>query len=86
MGDKKGKKDKAKGQRQNDAKEAKATKQKQDKQKTQTRKYGANKTVHSHFIFTVYDDGELILLDPWILFWQMYQDQALNKPDAGNGL
>lgn len=29
---------------------------------------------HSHFIFKVYDDGELYLLDPWILFWQMMRD------------
>jgi len=29
---------------------------------------------HSHFIFKVYDDGELYLLDPWILFWQMLRD------------
>lgn len=34
---------------------------------------------HSHFGFTVIDHGELIRLDPWILFWQMYQDQAANK-------
>lgn len=30
---------------------------------------------HSHFIFRVYDDGNLYLLDPWILFWQMYRDE-----------
>ena len=30
---------------------------------------------HSHFAFSVFDAGELIRLDPWILFWQMYQDQ-----------
>ncbi|MFC1672007.1 hypothetical protein ACFL01_02605, partial [Planctomycetota bacterium] len=29
---------------------------------------------HSHFIFKVQDEGEEILLDPWILFWQMYRD------------
>ncbi len=23
----------------------------------------------------VYDDGNLYLLDPWILFWQMYRDE-----------
>lgn len=40
---------------------------------------------HSHFVFRVYDDGDVVLLDPWILFWQMYQDQAPNKPDAGDG-
>lgn len=31
---------------------------------------------HSHFVFKVHDYGETILLDPWILFWQMYQDQV----------
>ncbi len=30
---------------------------------------------HSHFSFAVLDRGELIPLDPWILFWQMYQDE-----------
>jgi hypothetical protein len=34
---------------------------------------------HSHFVFKVREpgaaDGEEILLDPWILFWQMYQDR-----------
>lgn len=30
---------------------------------------------HSHFTFTVQDMGDLYLLDPWILFWQMVQDQ-----------
>jgi hypothetical protein len=29
---------------------------------------------HSHFAFAVFDRGELTRLDPWILFWQMYQD------------
>lgn len=29
---------------------------------------------HSHFVFKVDDEGETILLDPWILFWQMYRD------------
>jgi hypothetical protein len=29
---------------------------------------------HSHFAFAVFDAGELIRLDPWILFWQMYRD------------
>lgn len=33
---------------------------------------------HSHFAFAVLDHGEFIYLDPWILFWQMYQDQAAN--------
>ena len=31
---------------------------------------------HSHFVFKIRDCGETILLDPWILFWQMYRDQA----------
>ena len=31
---------------------------------------------HSHFAFAVIDRGELIRLDPWILFRQMYRDQA----------
>ena len=36
---------------------------------------------HSHFVFKIRepqtpDDAE-ILLDPWILFWQMYRDRAL---------
>ena len=29
---------------------------------------------HSHFVFKIHDYGETILLDPWILFWQMYKD------------
>jgi hypothetical protein len=39
---------------------------------------------HSHFGFAVIDHGELIRLDPWILFWQMYQDQATNKTAGGD--
>jgi len=31
---------------------------------------------HSHFGFAVFDGVELIRLDPWILFWQMYQDRT----------
>jgi len=31
---------------------------------------------HTHFAFAVFEFGELIRLDPWILFWQMYRDQA----------
>lgn len=30
---------------------------------------------HSHFVFKVSDEGETILLDPWILFHQMYLDR-----------
>ena len=40
---------------------------------------------HSHFVFKVHDYGETILLDPWILFWQMYRDQqasATSRPSA----
>lgn len=29
---------------------------------------------HSHFVFKIHDEGETVLLDPWILFWQMYRD------------
>ncbi|MEX0774525.1 MAG: hypothetical protein WD042_02300 [Phycisphaeraceae bacterium] len=36
---------------------------------------------HSHFVFGVIEPGgaedDKILLDPWILFWQMYQDRRL---------
>ena len=35
---------------------------------------------HSHFVFGVIEpgasDADKILLDPWILFWQMYRDRA----------
>lgn len=35
---------------------------------------------HTHFVFGVLEPGDsmdaLILLDPWILFWQMYRDRA----------
>jgi len=31
---------------------------------------------HSHFVFKVHDEGETVLLDPWILFRQMYRDQG----------
>lgn len=39
---------------------------------------------HSHFVFAVVDHGDLIRLDPWILFWQMYQDLAANKTAGGD--
>lgn len=29
---------------------------------------------HSHFVFKVVNDGEVVMLDPWILFRQMYLD------------
>jgi hypothetical protein len=36
---------------------------------------------HSHFVFAVREpgaaEGDDILLDPWILFWQMYRDRDL---------
>ena len=31
---------------------------------------------HSHFVFRVVDEGAEVLLDPWLLFWQMYEDRA----------
>jgi hypothetical protein len=34
---------------------------------------------HSHFVFKIHDYGETILLDPWILFWQMYKDQKIRN-------
>ena len=34
---------------------------------------------HSHFAFDVLDHGQLIHLDPWILFWQVYRDQAAKR-------
>lgn len=34
---------------------------------------------HSHFVFKIHDCGETILLDPWILFWQMCRDQEANQ-------
>ena len=36
---------------------------------------------HSHFGFAIYDGGELIRLDPWILFWQMYRDASADVAD-----
>ena len=30
---------------------------------------------HSHFVFKIHDYGETIMLDPWILFRQMYLDR-----------
>lgn len=39
---------------------------------------------HSHFVFRVHDEGQTVSLDPWILFWQMYLDQASPAtPGAG---
>ncbi len=39
---------------------------------------------HSHFAFAVVDHGEMIRLDPWILFWQMYRDTKTNKTADDN--
>lgn len=30
---------------------------------------------HSHFTFTINELGDRYVLDPWILFWQMYRDK-----------
>ncbi|MFO7869943.1 MAG: hypothetical protein R6V03_00720 [Kiritimatiellia bacterium] len=38
---------------------------------------------HSHFGFAVVDGGELIRLDPWILFRQMYRDKASANAAGG---
>jgi len=38
---------------------------------------------HSHFTFAVHHLGDTYLLDPWILFWQMYEDQKASGV-AGN--
>jgi hypothetical protein len=40
---------------------------------------------HSHFAFAVVERGEIIRLDPWILFWQMYLDQAASRTAGGDG-
>lgn len=40
---------------------------------------------HTHFGFTVLDHGELIQLDPWILFWQMYRDQGIIQQADATG-
>lgn len=34
----------------------------------------SGETDHSHFVFKIHDEGETVLIDPWILFWQMYRD------------
>ncbi|HIT74025.1 MAG TPA: hypothetical protein IAA98_00390 [Candidatus Avipropionibacterium avicola] len=36
---------------------------------------------HSHFVFRVQDEDKLIALDPWLLFWQMYEDRRLTRAD-----
>ncbi len=41
---------------------------------------------HSHFAFAVCDGGEMVRLDPWIIFWQMYRDQkAIKAPHEHPG-
>jgi hypothetical protein len=37
---------------------------------------------HSHFVFKIHDRGETVLLDPWILFWQMYRDREVAAREA----
>ncbi|UJP08977.1 hypothetical protein L2X99_10870 [Microbacterium sp. KUDC0406] len=42
---------------------------------------------HSHFVFRVEEGGEQVMLDPWLLFWQMYEDRGRTQrapvPAAG---
>lgn len=38
---------------------------------------------HSHFVFKIRDEDELVVLDPWILFWQMYRDGGVASPGWG---
>jgi len=38
---------------------------------------------HSHFVFRLRKHGEEQLLDPWILFWQMYRDRRATERPAG---
>ena len=40
---------------------------------------------HSHFVFKIHDEGETVLLDPWILFWQMYRDQQAGGGSRDSG-
>ncbi len=37
---------------------------------------------HTHFVFGVREGDEQILLDPWLLFWQMYRDRRATAADA----
>ena len=34
---------------------------------------------HAHFGFRVYEKGVLYEVDPWIIFWQLFEDQAREK-------
>ena len=40
---------------------------------------------HSHFEFKIHDYGVTMPLDPWILFWQMYQDMDRGKSLCSHG-
>ena len=37
---------------------------------------------HSHFVFSIRDDSGEYMLDPWILFRQMYLDRQLTEAPA----
>jgi hypothetical protein len=37
---------------------------------------------HTHFAWRITEQGEDYWLDPWILFWQAFQDQTPSLPDA----
>lgn len=34
---------------------------------------------HSHFVFRVRNGGDEVMLDPWLLFWQMYEDRRITR-------
>jgi hypothetical protein len=34
---------------------------------------------HSHVLFLVLDEGTEVVLDPWLLSWQMYEDRNLTS-------
>jgi hypothetical protein len=36
---------------------------------------------HSHFVFRVREGDDEVMLDPWLLFWQMYEDRKLTSAD-----
>jgi hypothetical protein len=36
---------------------------------------------HTHFVFGIRRDGSDVLLDPWLLFWQMYRDHKVTQLD-----
>jgi hypothetical protein len=37
---------------------------------------------HSHFVFRVREAGEEYMLDPWLLFWQMYEDRKATTAET----